>query len=50
MASDIEVLAAVLAALHESKDNKDEISTVDGSTIQNHERSIQWTKDASAVM
>lgn len=40
VASGNEVLAANFAALHNSKDKKEELSPAESSSIQSHERSI----------
>ncbi|RKF56350.1 hypothetical protein OnM2_n082037, partial [Erysiphe neolycopersici] len=48
--TDIEILTASVAALHVKKDDEKKTPSVNQSSVMNHERSIQWEKDESAVI
>ncbi|POS81822.1 hypothetical protein EPUL_006075, partial [Erysiphe pulchra] len=47
--TDIEILTASVAALHVKKDDEVQKSSANKSNVMNHERSIQWEKDESAL-
>lgn len=50
MRSDIEIQTANVAALHVNKDEDSDKPTTSRSSSLNHERSIHWDKDESAVI